>query len=199
MACALLWAGYASRLIRDGSIRMLPQSTAHSVFLRVGANKDLIELEDLLPRENNTFALEDLYTRLSPDDWAAVSAAAKDFVAGSPLNSQMWLILAMSELARRSSTQIAAAALKMSYFTAPNDITMAELRLMLALRLTAVLDAEFKDVLRREVGNLAFGTGSSKGTLVRIYCSALPDGRALLEEVGRELEPNPAKVWLRAC
>jgi hypothetical protein len=87
----------------------------------------------------------------------------------------------------------------MSYFTAPNDITMMEPRLILAVRLASALDIELKVAIRRDVRNLVFGAHGPHNVLIRLYCSALPDGRTLLEELSRELDPTLTTAWLRAC
>jgi hypothetical protein len=194
--CALIWTAYVTGYRSNSGVG---SASVRSRVIDLGAVEDPIALDELLPASPRAFSANDLYDRFSPEKWAAVKADALRSIAASPLNSRMWLILALAEVAQHSATESAVAALKMSYFTAPNDVTITEPRLALSLQLYAISDAELKVAVRRDIRNLVLGPQDLRLALISVYCHALPAGRVVIDDLARELEPASAGAWYRAC
>jgi hypothetical protein len=197
--CALIWTAYMTSYRYVTALDSADWSSAQANIVRLGAVQDPVALNDLLPVDNAAFSAYELSQHLSAEKWAAVKSAAEKSIARSPLNSRMWLVLAIAEVARHSATESAVAALKMSYFTTPNDVTITEPRLALSLQLGALSDPELTAAVRRDIRNLFFGPRKLRIILTKIYCRALPAGRAVIDDLARELERALAETRNRAC
>lgn len=107
----------------------------------------------------------------------------------SPLRGDLWLMLATAPK-RNSSRSSTAAMLKMSYYTAPNDWDLLPLRLSVALAADAVVrDAEFRDLIKRDVSLLVTLQPALRPALVTAYRLASADGRTYLEDLIAEQDP----------
>lgn len=108
----------------------------------------------------------------------------------SPLRGDIWLLLAAAS--KHSSTQSGTAAtLKMSYYTAPNDLDLLPLRLSVALATDAVVrEHEFRDLIKRDVSLLVTYRPAAKSALLAAYRSASDDGKVYLESLISELDPT---------
>ncbi|AMA56718.1 hypothetical protein [Bradyrhizobium sp. CCGE-LA001] len=107
----------------------------------------------------------------------------------SPLRGDIWLMLAAS---KHSSPQPGTAALlKMSYYTAPNDLDLLPLRLSVALATDAVVrEPEFRDLIKRDVNLVVTQRPALRPALVSAYRSASADGKTYLESLISEQDPS---------
>jgi hypothetical protein len=81
--------------------------------------------------------------------------------------------------------------LKMSYYTAPNEIALFPLRLTVSLHAHGVIDdAELQDMVRRDISVILTRTPGLKPALVAAYGSALPQGKVFAERVISEIDPG---------
>ncbi|KYH01016.1 hypothetical protein [Bradyrhizobium sp. DOA1] len=108
----------------------------------------------------------------------------------SPLRGDIWLMLAAAS--KHSSPQPGTAAmLKMSYYTAPNDLDLLPLRLSVALATDAVVrEPEFRDLIKRDVNLVVTHRPALRPALASAYRSASADGKTYLESLISEQDPS---------
>jgi hypothetical protein len=97
-----------------------------------------------------------------------------------PHDARAWFLLALldSRLGREPQRQIEA--LKMSYYTGPNDLALIPSRLQLAVRSPAIVDPDFQTLVAAEVLS-AMRRPSLYPALVASYRGASVEGRRFLE------------------
>ncbi|WP_091953829.1 hypothetical protein [Bradyrhizobium shewense] len=106
----------------------------------------------------------------------------------SPLRGDIWLMLAA---ASKPNSSQSAAMLRMSYYTAPNDLDLMPLRVSVALATDVVVrDLEFRDLIKRDVSLVVTHRPALRPTLVAAYRSASADGKIYLEGLISELDPT---------
>lgn len=124
----------------------------------------------------------------SADEQVPSNALARA-LRSSPLRGDIWLMLAAAS--KHSAPQPGTAAmLKMSYYTAPNDLDLLPLRLSVALATDAVIrEPELRDLIKRDV-NLVVTRPALRPALVSAYRSASADGKIYLESLISEQDPT---------
>jgi hypothetical protein len=119
----------------------------------------------------------------------AASSSLVRSLRSSPLHGDIWLMLAASK--QNSSQSSTAAMLKMSYYTAPNDLDLLPLRLSVALATDAVVrELEFRDLIKRDVSLVVTRGSAIRPALVTAYRSASTEGKIYLESLISELDPT---------
>ncbi len=112
-------------------------------------------------------ALDDAYA-------AAVRAAAL-----APYDSRVWLLLALIDAQRGAGSARQAEALKMSYYTGPDDAALIPPRLKLAVQSAAMTDPDFQQLVSGEV-LAAVRQPALHGAILSAYRQASPDGKRFL-------------------
>ncbi len=109
----------------------------------------------------------------------------------SPHRGDVWLLFtAMIEHYRWPGYQ-PGALLKMSYYTAPNELALLPLRLDLALRDDdGIEDNELRELVKRDVQIILTHNPALKPALTNAYHSASATGRIFLERVIAEIDPG---------
>lgn len=108
----------------------------------------------------------------------------------SPLRGDIWLMLAATSK-HNSSQSSTAAMLKMSYYTAPNDLDLLPLRVSVALATDAVVrEPELRELIKRDVSLVVRHRPALRPALVTAYRSASADGKIYLEGLISELDPT---------
>ncbi|MDA9503443.1 hypothetical protein XI09_01015 [Bradyrhizobium sp. CCBAU 11386] len=124
-------------------------------------------------------------SRLSPTN------ALANALHCSPLRGDVWLMLAAIAKQDKSAGYNAAALLKMSYYTAPNDVDLFPLRLSIALGTDAAIrEPELRDLVRRDLKVAIARQPAFKPAIVAAYQSASPEGRSLIEKLVSEFDPS---------
>lgn len=83
------------------------------------------------------------------------------------------------------------ALLKMSYYTAPNQIRLIPLRLSVSLHEARPNDdSELRDMIRSDIDYLLTRSPSLKPALIAAYNAASKDGKALVEQIVAQVEPT---------
>jgi hypothetical protein len=101
----------------------------------------------------------------------------------APHDSRSWLLLAAAEMRSGGTPDAIAAALKMSYYTGPNEASLIPLRLGLAASPNLAGDADLKTLLETEMLTVV-QQPAMRPLLVQAYRQASPDAqRRLLETV----------------
>ncbi|TWI00714.1 hypothetical protein IQ17_04717 [Bradyrhizobium daqingense] len=137
------------------------------------------------PEANSTSSAGDQETAL-PELSNTLARALRS----SPLRGDIWLMLAAAS--KHGSPQPGTAAmLKMSYYTAPNDLDLLPLRLSVALATDAVVrEPEFRDLIKRDVNLVVAHRPALRPALVSAYRSASADGKTYLESLISEQDPS---------
>ena len=109
----------------------------------------------------------------------------------SPHRGDIWLMFAALADKYRWSGYQPILLLKMSYYTAPNELALFPLRLNVALHAKGVIDdAELQDMVRRDISVILTRAPALKPALVAAYKSALPQCKVFAERVISEIDPG---------
>src|SRR6266550_3320100 len=109
----------------------------------------------------------------------------------SPHRGDVWLMFAALANKYKWSGYQPSLLLKMSYYTAPNELALFPMRLNVSLHAKgAIDDAELKDMVRRDISVILTRAPALKPALVAAYRSALPQGKAFAERVISEIDPG---------
>jgi hypothetical protein len=108
----------------------------------------------------------------------------------SPLRGDIWLLLAATR--KQNSPQSSTTAmLKMSYYTAPNDLDLLPLRVSVALADDAMVrEPDLRELIKRDVSLVVRHRPALKPALVTAYRAASADGKIYLEGLISELDPT---------
>jgi len=112
----------------------------------------------------------------------------------SPHRGDVWLMLAALVDRYKSPTPLPSALLKMSFYTAPNELILLPQRLMLSFRVQGIEDPDTQDMIKRDLRKLLSRTPDSKSVLVAAYKKALPGNRPFIERIVSEVDPLLAKT-----
>lgn len=138
-----------------------------------------------LPKGNETAA-----SRREDGAHAAASNALAAALHHSPLRGDLWLMLAAISKEQRSSGYDLVALLKLSYYTAPNDLALLPLRLTVALGTSAAAgEPELRELIKRDVKIAFTNQRALRPALVTAYQSASVDGKAFADNLISELDP----------
>src|SRR5712671_6224394 len=109
----------------------------------------------------------------------------------SPHRGDVWLMFAALANKYKWSGYQPSLLLKMSYYTAPNELALLPLRLNVSLHAKGVIDdAELQDMVRRDISVILTRAPALKPALVAAYRSALPQGKVFAERVISEIDPG---------
>src|SRR6202011_564893 len=90
---------------------------------------------------------------------------------------------------RRSGSREIIEALKMSYFTAPNDVQLMPLRLYTAALSNALSDPDLKELARRDVRLMLIRQPDLKPFVRSAYPRGSSLGKTFLEEPPQSIDP----------
>jgi hypothetical protein len=105
----------------------------------------------------------------------------------APHQSGAWLLLSGLASQHQWTKVNAAEALKVSYYTAPNDLTLLPLRLLIAAESEAISDAEIQQFVRRDLRLLL--ARKQKSAVTEAYQHATLEGRNFIEQALNEIDP----------
>jgi hypothetical protein len=109
----------------------------------------------------------------------------------APHRGEVWLMFAAMADRYRWQNYQPRELLKMSYYTAPNDIKILPLRLNVSLHAAGVIeDDELRDMIRRDVSFILTRAPSLKPNLTSAYRSASQQGKALVEQLIAQIDPG---------
>jgi hypothetical protein len=123
-----------------------------------------------------------------------LASASQGFAAPlrySPLRGDLWLLLAAASKEYQSPTYDVAALLKLSYYTAPNDLDLLPLRLSVALGTnSAISEPELRELIKRDVKIAVTNRPALEPAIVAAYQAASVDGKTFVDSVMSELDPS---------
>lgn len=119
---------------------------------------------------------------------------AKRALRGSPHDARLWLLLAavdmqIAQLEHQQSKE-AVDALKMAYYTAPNEAKLSPYRLMIAVRPGVLADDELRQLVLIELRTLITREPQSKPAIVAAYKVASPTAKRLIENAVNGQDPD---------
>jgi hypothetical protein len=116
-------------------------------------------------------------------------ARIKSVLSIAPYDAELWLVLALLQAQRDQREPALTEALKMAYFTAPNDARLMPLRLDTATSFNAVADPDVKQLARGDVWLMVNRQPALRNTVVAAYRRASSLGRSFLEEAVQSVDP----------
>ncbi|MBW7961882.1 hypothetical protein [Bradyrhizobium sp. BR 10261] len=112
----------------------------------------------------------------------------------SPLRGELWLLLAAASAETEKPRYDMAGLLKMSYYTAPNEVELFPLRLSLALsRDGLVRNAELRDLIKRDIEIVLTRQRTLEPALMAAYRSASAGGKVFAENLMSGLNASYAQ------
>jgi len=108
----------------------------------------------------------------------------------SPHDSRIWLVLAALDLRVGGSNTRGTETLKLSYETGPNEISLMPLRLLLAVKSSAILDEEVKSSAALDIQRIIMQRPDLKPAIALAYQNALPKGREIIEATLKQADPR---------
>ena len=106
----------------------------------------------------------------------------------APHQASVWVLLAGLAARYRWSDFNVTEALKMSYYTGPNDEALLPLRLRLAVHSETLDDIELQELVRRDLRLLL--ASQRKSVVAEAYDGASPAGRRFIEGAVSEIDPS---------
>jgi hypothetical protein len=121
---------------------------------------------------------------------ARARSNAESALALAPINGEAWLFLAaLPSDAPGGAESNVAALLQMSYFTAPNDLTLAELRLARVATSSALADKDIQEFIKNDIRRILAYRPHLKSAIIAAYRNAWPQNRPLLESLAADVDP----------
>ena len=116
--------------------------------------------------------------------------AAHRALAYAPFRSEVWLLLA--EMAQKYQLQnpTSSSALAMSYYTAPNNLALAPLRLSVAARGNGLSDTEVQDLVEQELRTILAAKPELRPAIRSAYATASAPNKRFFERVVQQADPG---------
>ena len=108
----------------------------------------------------------------------------------SPHDSRIWLVLAGLDFRADRNDPKGTETLKLSYYTGPNEIALMPLRLLLAVKSSAISDEEVQSLVPLDIQRIIMQRPDLKPAIVLAYQNALPKGRQIIEAALKETDPS---------
>lgn len=121
---------------------------------------------------------------------ARARARIKHALSTAPYNPELWLALAVLQSQSDPHDPTLVEALKMSYFTAPNDFRLMPVRLDAATSVDALADPDLKELVRGDVRLMVTRQPALKAAVVSVYRRASKLGKSFLEESVQSINPS---------
>lgn len=108
----------------------------------------------------------------------------------APYDAELWLALALLESQHDPSGPAMLEALKMTYFTAPNDTRLMPVRLDTATQFDALIDPDLAQLARGDVRLMLARQAELKTAVVLAYRRASKRGKEFLEQAVKAIAPS---------
>ena len=108
----------------------------------------------------------------------------------SPHDSRIWLVLAGLDFRADGKNPKGTETLKLSYYTGPNEIDLMPLRLLLAVRSSAIFDEEVQSLVPLDIQRIIMLRPDLKSAIVLAYQNAPPKGREIIEAALKATDPS---------
>jgi hypothetical protein len=108
----------------------------------------------------------------------------------SPHDSRTWLLLAALGPRFDQQNREVDDRLKMSYFTGPNEVALAPLRIRIATRSMAINNAELQSLVAQEIRSIVLHHQDLKQSLLAAYREGSPEGKKFIEATIGDLDKD---------
>lgn len=108
----------------------------------------------------------------------------------APNDSLIWLVLAGLDARSENPRHAPGAALRMSYYTGPNEDQIIPFRLRLAVRSRAFAERDFQDLVRHDVQTIVTQRPEMKPAILAAYKEASPASQQFIEKTLKDIDPN---------
>ncbi|HMJ49698.1 MAG TPA: hypothetical protein VK440_03905 [Burkholderiales bacterium] len=196
LACQAFWI-LAAELSRPPLIPFLSDTAADLAANRNAAHlaakfgivrgdlwaQDALTYSDVFRREEQSNAV----------DATTVQEArniAERALAFAPHDARIWLVLASVVSRFDWLNGKASAALRMSYYTGPNEVALIPFRLMLSLTSPAISDNDFQQLVAHDLRTIVNRRPELKPAVANAYRSASPEGQQFVRDALKDLDPN---------
>ena len=129
---------------------------------------------------------------LAPAAVEQLRAAASRALALAPHDARIWIVLALADSRFDWLNGNASAAVRMSYYTGPNETRLIPLRLSLAAHSSALAEADFQQLFRRDLRIAAANGAGVQHAIAAAYRDAPPNAKHLIEETLDDIDPSLA-------
>jgi hypothetical protein len=120
--------------------------------------------------------------------------SAETAISEAPHNAGVWLLLAGLSARFHWDTPSGNAALKMSYYTGPSEISMIPLRMSLATKSNALSDAEVQQFVQRDLHIILSERPELKPAIIAAYRAASHQGQDDFQRLIRDIDPAFAQT-----
>jgi hypothetical protein len=121
---------------------------------------------------------------------AEARARIKQALSIAPYDAELWLVLALLRAQHDPRDPALAEALKIAYFTAPNDARLMPVRLDTATSFNALADPDIKELARGDVRLMVTRQPALRSAVVSAYRRASSLGKSFLEETVQAVDPS---------
>jgi len=125
-----------------------------------------------------------------PEATVRLRAAAERAVALAPHDARLWLLIAVIDNQIDPRDAKAASALKMSFYTGPNEIDLMPVRLLVSARTDTVTDPELQSLFARELRVIVSHKLDLKSAVADAYREALPVNARLIDTAVGDVDQN---------
>src|ERR1035437_129799 len=126
---------------------------------------------------------------LRPEITKAAQIDLENAVRYSPHRGDVWLTFAGMAARYKWRDYKPSSLLKMSYYTAPNEVGLIPLRLMISLR-EWTDDPELQDLILREIRVVLTRLPNLRSSLTTAYKAASPEGKAAVEQLASKIDAS---------
>jgi hypothetical protein len=120
----------------------------------------------------------------------ARQAALADSVRWAPSRSMSWLRIAAGKEESGRSDRRLVEALRMSFYTGPNELDVIAMRLSVSLRAGMLVDTDMERLVRHDVFTVLTHAPDLRPALIAAYRQASSQGRRFLEAAVEEIDPR---------
>lgn len=128
--------------------------------------------------------------QLLPDDGDQARRLAERAARLSPHDARIWLTLSALALRFGSKELNLSDILKLSYYTAPNELSLALFRLWVVVQSTDTSDEELQSLVRLDIQRIVMQRPNLKPGLALVYENAPPQGRETIAAVLQDTDPD---------
>jgi hypothetical protein len=136
-------------------------------------------------------AVEDSGTKSGSEGSADMAREASERVASwAPFQSKVWLRLASTEARLDWLNRRAVEALRMSFYTGPNEIELIPRRLLVSVQPDMLADPDIERLVRHDIRVALTHAPNVKPAIIAAYRHASPQGKRLLEAAIAEVDAD---------
>jgi hypothetical protein len=124
----------------------------------------------------------------------SVRANAETALAFAPINGAVWLLLALLTQNSPDHDNRVSTFLEMSYFTAPNDLSLAPLRVTRAATSSALANKDIQLFMKSDIRGILDRGPDHRLDIVAAYRNAWPQNQPIFETLVAEIDPAVATL-----